>query len=554
MGIKRYIASIDNTITNAFEENLVDRGTGSNMGASDILEVFSIYGQHSGSETNSPAEQTSAYSQELSRILIKFPVTGTISITTDRTNGIIPASGNVNFYLRMFNVEHGETLPRNFTISASAIQKDWEEGTGLDMEYYQDKTYNAEGSNWINFCSKSAWAKAGGDFYNSDPTFGALKQTFDKGTEDLEIFITPLVEEWIMNSTSSNGRQNYGLGLFLTASNEAYFSGASQIDTGSQGSLLHHLAGAQRSYYTKRFFGRGTEFFFKRPVIEARWDSSRRDHRGSFYLSSSLVSSAENLQTLYLYNNVRGQLRDIPTIDAPTTAEPDRGKIYVSLFSGTSANTAPSGNALKLVQDDTYVTSEIDSVVTGGWVATGIYSASFATTSTLDTLYDVWFSGGDHQEVLNDIGNGGKHLFTGSITPLSLTASYINPSQKYVTAVSNLRAIYSRDETARFRLFTREKDWNPNIYTKAIATPTGVNVESGSYRVLRTIDNYEVISYGTGSDLHTVISYDNDGNYFDLDMGILEKDYSYTLKFAYYNNSIKSWVEQPEIFKFRVEE
>ena len=44
MAIKRYYASKDNTITNAFEENLKTRATDANMGASDILEVFSIYG------------------------------------------------------------------------------------------------------------------------------------------------------------------------------------------------------------------------------------------------------------------------------------------------------------------------------------------------------------------------------------------------------------------------------------------------------------------------------------------------------------------------------
>ena len=45
MAIKRYTANKDNTITNALESNLTSRGTGSNMGASDVLEVFSIYGQ-----------------------------------------------------------------------------------------------------------------------------------------------------------------------------------------------------------------------------------------------------------------------------------------------------------------------------------------------------------------------------------------------------------------------------------------------------------------------------------------------------------------------------
>ena len=67
MGIQRYSASIDTTITNAYQMNLTTRATGANMGLADTLEVFSIYGQ-----------QASA-SSELSRILIKFPVSGATS-------------------------------------------------------------------------------------------------------------------------------------------------------------------------------------------------------------------------------------------------------------------------------------------------------------------------------------------------------------------------------------------------------------------------------------------------------------------------------------------
>ena len=49
MAIKKYTANADTTITNAFNSNLTTRGTGSNMGASDVLEVFSIYGQQASS-------------------------------------------------------------------------------------------------------------------------------------------------------------------------------------------------------------------------------------------------------------------------------------------------------------------------------------------------------------------------------------------------------------------------------------------------------------------------------------------------------------------------
>ena len=99
MAIKRYVASADNTITNAFKANLTTRGTGSNMGASDVLEVFSIYGQANSS------------SVEKSRVLLTFPLT---TISSDISNKTVPS--NASFYLRLFNVAHGETLPTGFTL------------------------------------------------------------------------------------------------------------------------------------------------------------------------------------------------------------------------------------------------------------------------------------------------------------------------------------------------------------------------------------------------------------------------------------------------------
>jgi hypothetical protein len=116
MAIKRYIAEIDNTITNAFREDLDTRGTGSNMGASDVVEVFKIY-----------AQATTA-SLELSRVLMQFPVTGSSSIKTDRTDGDIPASGSVEFWLRLYNAPHGDTTPDSYEVHIEAVSASWNEG------------------------------------------------------------------------------------------------------------------------------------------------------------------------------------------------------------------------------------------------------------------------------------------------------------------------------------------------------------------------------------------------------------------------------------------
>jgi len=521
MAIKRYFATKDNTITNAFKSDLITRGTGSNMGQADILEIFSIYGQDSSS---------SGLSSELSRVILEFDTT---QIANDRSAGLIPNSGSMSFHLKMFNAKHGQTLPKNYTIEIKAVtgsddgSREWEEGFGLDMEGYSDSTAGATGSNWINRKAHTAWTNQGGDYCNPDTdTSSSFTQVFSAGTEDLEVDVTTLVEQWVnSNGNVLGSKNNYGFGVMLSSSHET----------------------DERSFYTKKFFARSSEFFFRRPVLEARWDSRDLDNRGNFIYSSSLATADENLNKIYLYNYFRGQLRNIPSVGT--------GNIYVSFFSGSADDTAPSGSALELVVDGVHVTAAgRNKVVTGSYSSTGIYTASVALTASgtpLETVYDVWFQGGDS---IADATQATVQFKTGSIKPEVLDSYSIAPSDKYVTNITNLKQTYSRKETARFRVYTRHKNWSPTIYNVASTAIENYPIESGSYKVFRVIDELDVVPYGTGSSLHTGMSYDVSGNYFDLDISMLEAGYMYGVMFTYYNNSINDWVEQPEIFKFRVEE
>jgi len=495
MGIKRYTANADTTITNAYKANLRTRGTGSNMGLADSLEVFHIYGQASSS------------SAENSRVLINFPVTTTI--TTDRSAGTIPASGSVSWFLRVHNVVHPNTLPKNYNMTISAISRSWDEGTGLDMEGYTD----SGSCNWTAAASSSsgvtAWTAAGGDYHAS--TTGSTVY-FDNGTEDIEVDISHLVEEWIKGQSGGAKGDIHGVGIRME--NESALS----------------------SSYTKKFSARGSQYFFKRPTLEARWNSATKDDRGNFYYSSSLAPAADNLNTLYLYNYSRGRLVDIPGISSGDS-------IYVNFYASDSD--APSGSKL-LLPVGGGVATNLDTTATGSWVSTGVYSANLAITasaSPLTTIHDVW---------TNLAGTTEYH--TGSITPNSLNSSEQNSVSQMVMNITNLRDSYYNNETARFRLYTRQKNWNPTIYTTAISTPANYIVESGSFKVVRLIDDLDVVAFGTGSDLHTQMSFDSTGNYFDLDMSMLEAGYGYGIKFAFYDGGAGAWNEYPDVFKFRVEE
>ena len=524
MAIKRFFASRDNTITNAFNASLTDtnRATGSNMGAADVLETFSIYGQGSGS---------SGLSQELSRILIQFPID---EVSTARTAGTIPASGSVNFYLKMFNARHAFTIPLRMTLQVLPVSQSWQEGVGLDMDEYVDKTYGNSGSNWVaRGQGLGDWKYIGGTYLTGSAAYTEFNYnvSFDPGYDDLSVDITGLVEQWIKGSGAGGGFDNNGVGLHLIPSQEAYYSSSAYPDLGN---LIQNVDGATDSYYTKKFFSRSSEYFFKRPALEARWDSAVKDNRGSFYYSSSLAPPADNFNTLYLYNYVRGRLVDVPDASG---VDP----LTVRMYSSSAG--LPTGSGLLLVDKST----SRRTTAAAGRVSTGIYSASFALTAAatpLTAVHDVW--------ELGSLGN--PELFTGSFFP-ELMPTYNNaPTFERVININNLKPKYSRRETARFRTFVRSKNYNPNIYTVATSDIPNESIVSASYKVIRLTDNLEVIPYGTGSSRCTYLSYDVSGNYFDLDMSMLETDYSYGIKLSFYNDSIGSWVEQPYTFRFRVED
>jgi hypothetical protein len=643
MGIKRYKASEDNTITNAFKHSLTSRGYDANMGASDILEVFSIYGQATTS------------SVESARILVRFPVT---DISADRTSGDIPAKGDVSFYLRMYNAKHSQTLPRDYTLSFAPVSQSWSEGGGVDMDEYKDKGFpTITGSTWMTASYSNAWTTPGGDYYtgasttitftggcntneiitiistdttskaykaasstdvSKDPpefnhsgpadtiaaalktciesanghsgkiTVSAVKngaitltqatagtagnttitenlnnctvstkddgstlgfrsggsittQTFTDGPEDVEVDITTMVEEWI-----ASARSNYGVHVKLADSQEAYVEVIDKSDLSPAPSVQSNAAGAKRSYYTKKFHGRTSEFFFKRPVIEARWDGHLTDDRSNFYYSSSLGDIEDNRNTLYLYNFVRGRLKNIKGIGKKVA-------IYVSLYSGSVDNSAPTGSKLSASGDTKNINQTIMTNITGGyaWQGTGIYTASFALTGNtegiLTKVFDVW-----HNASGSVLNAGTVQYATGTFNPMFLSASLASPNTKYIVSMPDLQSSYDANETVRFRVSSRMKYWQPNNYTVASSPAQNMIIESGSYKIYRVKDDLEIIKHCTGSsDGETLMSYDRDGNFFDLDMKLLKPDVAYGIEYAYYDGD--KWAVQKDRFKFRVE-
>ena len=493
MGIKRYFANKDNTLSNAFADNLVTRGTGSNMGASDILETFVIHGQTSASINATNAEQ--------SRVVIQFPIDQLVS---DIAAGTVPSS-SLEYRLKLYNAPHSNTTPLSYSLKVEMLSQDWTEGRGLDMENYSD----LGASNWVNRETSTAWTNPGGQMH-----VGAIESSsyfFALGTEDLDLDVDYAVSQW-----RSGAKDNYG---FLLRNTDAAISGT------------------EGSFYTKKFFGRNSEFYFKKPVLEVRWDSGRKDNRGNFAISSSVAPDADNLNTLYLYNRIRGQLTNIPRLGTGVGETPNT--LAVSIYSATG----PSTSALVITDS---ITGASVTSITGGVLAengthyiTGTYTASFASTSSASLLYDVWYS-------------GSTQFYTGSFSPKGVSPLSLIYDTQYISAITNLQDSYIKGQKPRLRVFVREKDWSPTIYTVATENIVPTIVDNAYYRLFRGIDNMKIIPFGTGSYNFTRLAYDVSGNYFDLDTSFLEPGYLYGIQFVYHLQG--DYREQPEIFKFRVEE
>ena len=99
-------------------------------------------------------------------------------------------------------------------------------------------------------------------------------------------------------------------------------------------------------------------------------------------------------------------------------------------------------------------------------------------------------------------------------------------------------------------VYVRNKDWSPTIYTVASTAIETLIMQEAHFRVIRKADELVVIDYDT-TDNSTLLSYDADGNFFELDMSMFEPGYMYEISFMFKQNG--QYREQEDKFSFRVD-
>jgi len=444
MGLYRTYPSKDTFITNKIINNDVSvRATGSNNGANPSLNVFAFQ----------PVVLSGT--MDLSRILIKFDLT---ELSGKIYSDITIPSSSVSYYLKMYSMEHGDTIPTSYDLFVYPLSRSWDEGVGDDLTNYRDYGF----SNWYDSTSIVSWTESGSDFLATE--YGSGSQHFDSGLEDLEVDITDVVVNWLTSSLLPNNGVVVKLGV--SEENSLGF------------------------YYRKSFHGRETKFIDRIPYIEARWNSVEKDNRNNFAFDVN--------NKLYMYNFVRGELTNVS--EAVTV------RIQDNLI-GVSASFTGSYSSVQ--------------------VASGVLTASILIEHTGNalfsgTFYDIWQS-------------STRLYMTGTFKPVWVTGSQVDPYDEFFVNVSNLKRVYNSSEDARIFVNVRKNAWTTHVGLLASASSELKQDRQYIEKMYYSISNYDsgevVVPFGTGSVPYTQLSYNADGNYFDIPMSMFVPGFVYKMSF-----------------------
>lgn len=235
-------------------------------------------------------------------------------------------------------------------------------------------------------------------------------------------------------------------------------------------------------YFVKKFHARETKFVDKIPYIEARWGDVVKDNRKNFGFNVS--------NKLFAYNFVRGELTNV---QEPVTVRVESSGSFVQTYSAVQLE--PGILSASIVIENT---------------------ASFSSS----IFNDIWFS-------------GSTVLMTGTFIPLVLTGSQIDPYDEFDLEVTNLKREYRTDEEARLNVTVRKRDFKTHlgVVSSASLEVEREYVEKMYYSVINDESGETVVPFGTGSVPYTQLSYNGDGNYFNLWFGGFIPGFKYRLLF-----------------------
>jgi len=499
MGYIRLFADKDTSIQDRkVNEAVAKAGPSANFGASETLSIANRF---------SPDGWAEHY---IKRLLIQFNLS---SLTSAVGDGSIKnfSDNTVSATLKMFNVIHDQLNPEGFNLNVYPVLSAWSEGVGTDpgtspLTGYANWDYRKAGTLWDD--PGLSQSGANGSFTAStdvDMTASSQTTQFDNGWENMNLDVKSIVTNWVDGLSTNNG-------LLVTL--DETFESVTSYDVG-----------------VKKFYGRTTNTVYQ-PYIEIQYDDYIKDDR-NFVPKGTTANLA-------FYNVINGRYQDITSDGYGTSTGNFLGT--VTLYGATASDgsyAALTGN-------------ESGSTLTASRVKKGVYKTNFGLAlgeyrekassygsaeygenffdDTLQNDYqyfrDIWTITSNHPLTA---------LSTSSITSTWKASDIFYNAEAYNTSdliinIRNFKQTYNHNSKALFRLFIEERGDSTNLITltAALDTITSETVTSGWFKILDEATNREVLSY-------LELDYDKDGNFFEIDMSILDtgREYRIVLKLNY---------------------
>lgn len=475
MSIARAYADKDTWITEA--------SVTSNFGETPILEIW-----------NNINEVTQR--KEYARILIKFSLS---SLSADIVNnGRIPdprTDSGVSAFINLKNVKHSDNQAVNFGLVAFPLTASWMEGRGLDNDNYTNTGF----ANALSATNTNAWninnGQTGGSVY-----IGAASRVYDSnsatqsflGEEDLRMDVTDYFKSYLNFSTGTSiedgGSADHGFLIRMTDAYEAK-DAPEALSAGQSVSI------SGTAFYSKKFYSRETNTR-KRPYFELEWDGAIKDNRENLLFSKTA--------NLFYYSLIDGELTDL------NGTGPFPGHVTLSANGVGMLTSAASGMAVTASRfsKGIYKVHIGSATNAAGYLnLTGVNLGLSSSTSFTDS----W--------TVTTAGEYRTDSFSfDCLLPTSGYGNYV--TSNHVVTLPNLSDQYDPTTKARIRVFVKN---NQTQWQTLTGTSTALNtaiIKSGTVEIRELVTNDVEVP-------EQALSYDAEGNFFDLDNTLLYEGLRY---------------------------
>ena len=462
---------------------ITEYSTTANFGLTPVLEVWN--------KINNRRDNR----KEWARMLVKFGLTslsaGIIS------TGKYPdprTDSSVSAYIYMFNTPSTDTVPENFDIWGFPLTSHWSEGRGLDNDNFSNTGFtNAlSATNQIAWKTDSNAGQTGANNYLGYATgvydSNSASMNFPEGEENLKIEVTSYLKAYLNYSegtTIANGG-SADHGFLLRMANGQECKDATEATAAGVAASV-----TSENFYSKKFYSRETNTQ-KAPYLQLEWPGAIKDDRKSIKYSKSGL--------LYYYSVVDGALTDL------NGTGPFPGHVTLSAANDSSAGT--SGLALGIAVTASRASKGIYKINVGDagteTAAAGLTGINIGLSSST-SFTDSW--------TVTTAGEYRTDSFTFScILPTSGHSTYVTAN--YQITLSNLVPKFQPGTTQRIRVNVKDRTTSLRSITGSTTAANNYTVKSGKIQIReKYTDDIEVNEFD--------ISYDSEGNFFDLNTNLL---------------------------------